>query len=566
MMTPGDPGTAGRTNVRRRTSASGTTTSAQVLLLQALVTIVLCYQLLFSRDTLLSLEEQELVILGLVLLFGGLMVLPARVREAGWFIGVLVLGDTAVTSAVIYLSGNAKSELYLTYFVIVLIAAFTPTVKQFIALAVVLCAAYGGILYLGIGALGSLAEGHLLQIPVLLIMALFYGSSVEMLRREREEKAHLLETIASLSQSEETLREREQRFGLTIDHANDAIFYLDMKGVIRWANGRAEVITGRPMKALVERPLLSVLSPQNVLQRDPQAVAGPEEPGLASLVELKILCPDGRSVWLELSSAEVKEQGKPVGRLVVARDRTERKQMEEHLRQAEKLAALGTLLDGVAHELNNPLFMISGSAQLAGEKIKRGQYEGLTEELDGICEAAGRAAGIVQRSMAVARSARGKRERCQVNDLIRKTLEVMANDFLIHQITTQADLQPDLPPVLADPQELTQMFLTLISNASHAMAAAHGRGTLSISTSCRSHQPQPWVGIRLADDGPGIPQEQVSRIFEPFFTTDPVAQRRGLGLAICHRVVTELGGTVTCESTVGKGITFLVRLPASPLS
>lgn len=309
MVTPSGPGATERTNARRWTSVPGTTTSAQLFLLQILVTIVLCYQLLFSQDALLSVEEQRLVLLGLMLLLGGVMLLPLRVREAGWFIGALVLGDTAATSAIIYLSGNARSELYLTYFVIVLIAAFTPTVRQFIVLAVILCAAYGGILYLGVDALGSLTEGHLLQIPVLLIMALFYGSSAEMLRREREEKAHLLETIAALSRSEEVLREREQRFGLTIDHANDAIFYLDVKGMIRWANGRAEVITGHPMKALVERPLMSLLSPESPSQPDPRPVADAEHFTPSSLVEFKIVRPDGRPIWLELSSAPVKEQG-----------------------------------------------------------------------------------------------------------------------------------------------------------------------------------------------------------------------------------------------------------------
>lgn len=224
------------------------------------------------------------------------------------------------------------------------------------------------------------------------------------------------------------------------------------------------------------------------------------------------------------------------------------------------------MLDGVAHELNNPLFMISGYAQLASEKMKRGQPESLASDLDAICSAAERAAAIVQRSMAVARSATGARELCRVNELVQKTLEMMANDFLIHQVVAQTDLQPNLPPVMADPQDLTQMLLTLISNASHAMAAAHGHGTLSVATACVSRQSRPWVEIRLVDDGPGIPQDQLSRIFEPFFTTDPVAQRRGLGLAICHRVVTELGGTVTCESIVGKGVTFLASLPASSAS
>lgn len=565
MPTLHDPhGTAAKTGLFRLGALSpDATSSSQILLLQVLVTIVLCYQLLFSRNTILSFGEQEFVILGLVLLFSGLMVLPPRVRETGWFIGALVLCDTAITTAIIYLSGNARSELYLTYFVIILIAAFTPTVKQFVGLAVILCAAYGGILYLGVGEIGSLAEGHLLQIPVLLIMALFYGGSMEMVRRERQEKARLLETIAALTKSDEALRESQKRFGLTIDNANDAIFYLDLYDLVRWANSRAEVITGRPIKEIVGRPLMAILSPEARTRAEAQVAAAARGEAVPSLVEFEVMRPDGMTVWLEMNSADVKEDGELAGRLVVARDRTERKHIEQQLRQAEKLSALGSLLDGVAHELNNPLFMISGYAELAAEKIKRGESAGLTEDLDSIQEAARRAAAIVQRSMSVARSATGRRERCDVNALLQRTLEVMGNDFLIHQIAVRTDLQADLPHVLADPQELTQMFLNLMTNARHAMATTHGQGTLAVTTALHSHQARLWVEIRVADDGPGILPEHLPRIFDPFFATDSADPRRALGLAICHRIVTDLGGTVTCESPVGQGATFLFRLPAA---
>jgi signal transduction histidine kinase/CheY-like chemotaxis protein len=164
-------------------------------LLQILITVVLCYQLLFSRDALISFEAQELIILGLLLLIAGLMVLPERMWEAHWVIGAVVISDTVLTTSIIYLSGNAASDLYLTYFLIILIAAFSPTLKQMIGLSVILCMVYGMLLYLGIGGSSPLMEGQLLRIPVLLILATFYGVTAERVRSDITKRASLEEQL-----------------------------------------------------------------------------------------------------------------------------------------------------------------------------------------------------------------------------------------------------------------------------------------------------------------------------------------------------------------------------------
>ena len=177
------------------------------VLLQTLVTIVLAYQLLFSRETVLPDDVRQLIVVVLLLVITILMFLPARVLERNWFAGTLVVGDTAMTTTIIYLSGNASSDLYVTYFLIVLIAAFTTSLKQLIGLSSTLCLAYGGILYFEINQSGSVDESHLLRIPVLLIMAAFYGVFAEMVRKERRQKAGLIDHIAALKQAEE---EREK--------------------------------------------------------------------------------------------------------------------------------------------------------------------------------------------------------------------------------------------------------------------------------------------------------------------------------------------------------------------
>jgi hypothetical protein len=171
------------------------------------VTIVLAYQLLFSRETDLAVDARQLLVAMLLLVITVLMVLPARMLERNWFAGALVVGDTALTTLIIYLSGNASSDLYVTYFLIVLIAAFTTSLKQLIGLSSILCLAYGGILYFELNQAGSVDESHLLRIPILLIMAAFYGVFAETVRKERKQKAGLIDYIAALKQAEE---ERER--------------------------------------------------------------------------------------------------------------------------------------------------------------------------------------------------------------------------------------------------------------------------------------------------------------------------------------------------------------------
>ena len=177
------------------------------VLLQTLVTIVLSYPLLFSRKTDLPDDVRPLIIVVLLLIITVLMLLPARVLARNWFTGTLVIGDTALTTLIIYLSGNASSDLYITYFLIVLIAAFTTSLRQLIGLSILLCLAYGGLLFFELKQSGVMSEGHLLRIPILLIMAIFYGVFAETIRNERTQKAGLVDYIAALEAAEE---ERER--------------------------------------------------------------------------------------------------------------------------------------------------------------------------------------------------------------------------------------------------------------------------------------------------------------------------------------------------------------------
>jgi PAS domain S-box-containing protein len=298
---------------------------------------------------------------------------------------------------------------------------------------------------------------------------------------------------------------------------------------------------------------------------DPSAVsevrqALKEERGLR--IELLNYRKDGSSFWNELTISPLRDtKGRVTHYVGIISDRTEHKRIEKHLQQVEKLAALGTLLGGVAHELNNPLFIVSGYAQLAMEKINQGRYDDLKGDLETIREAAQRASAIVNRFLGITRRAEARRDLCRVDDLVKQALDLMSYDFVMHQVTVRTQFDPALPSILADSQDLSQAFLNLLTNASQAMAETHGRGTLSVSTTLIPAQGGPWVEVRVSDDGPGIAPVHLTRIFNPFYTTKPLGQQTGLGLTVSHRIVTELGGTLTCESVVGQGTTFIVRLP-----
>ncbi len=178
----------------------------QFVLLQTLVVIVLCYQLLFSPDSFLGAEDKPLAVVGLMLFMLGVFFVPARIWERGWPVVGLVLGDTAITTAVFYLSGNTSSALYISYFLVMLIGAYAPSLRQMIGLSLILCATYGVILYLDSQQSGSLSEGRLLGLTVLLTTAIFYGATTETVRKERQKQAGLFEQIAALKRIEEELK------------------------------------------------------------------------------------------------------------------------------------------------------------------------------------------------------------------------------------------------------------------------------------------------------------------------------------------------------------------------
>lgn len=253
------------------------------------------------------------------------------------------------------------------------------------------------------------------------------------------------------------------------------------------------------------------------------------------------------------------EKGKLHSAVMYYRNITEELRLKQEVIQQEKMAAIGMLAGGVAHEINNPLGGVLAFTQLILKKLDKEQpmYEDLTE----IERAAKRCKKIVQELLDFSRVSREK-EKClvYVNPLIEKIIPFLQMEIRSLNIDLQFELAGDLPPVLAVPNRLQQVFLNLMTNAVHSMP--HG-GSLVIRTTFDSASKE--ICIRVKDTGTGIPNEIRERIFEPFFTTKDPGKGTGLGLSISFRIVKENDGHIDVDSEVGKGSQFTVRLPVAAI-
>ena len=297
-------------------------------------------------------------------------------------------------------------------------------------------------------------------------------------------------------------------------------------------------------------------------------------------LEYRVIWPDGsvHYIWSKAGELIRDEQNRPLLLKGFAQDITERKLAENALRasqaelqdaqarllQSEKLASIGRLVAGVAHELNNPLTSVIIVSQLLQRRFPENQIQ---HDLQRIILQAERAARIVRGLLDFARQRRIELQPVQLNQLLTDSLELIAFELRAHSVEYGLRLEPDLPLTSADPHQIQQVFLNLIQNAWQAIAAVRPSGRLTITSRAgpSSYQSediaQPVISFIFEDDGPGIPEANLTRIFDPFFSTKPVGQGTGLGLSICHGIIAEHGGHLWAENRPGSGARFICELP-----
>jgi PAS domain S-box-containing protein len=357
----------------------------------------------------------------------------------------------------------------------------------------------------------------------------------------------------------EQVKQSEQRYKDLFANAYDLIFMLDRELKITSINKVGEQLTGYTVEELTGQPIWSLCSPTSWQAAEPllrELLQGRS----VQPFELELIRRDQEQVFLEVS-AQVMLNGTGVkGVHCIARNLTERRRLEEQLIQSEKLSAIGQLVAGVAHELNNPLTSVSGYAQLL-LRDKRLPEEP-RQDIEQIHAQSERAAKIVQNLLIFAREHKPERRMVAINEVLRSALTLQNYQLKVDNIGVALDLDPDLPATTADPHQLQQVFLNLITNARHAMIDRGDRGTLTLRSSVA---PAPdgaqAIRIEVVDTGVGIPERNLQKIFNPFFTTKPVGQGTGLGLSICFGIVKEHDGQIWAESQVGVGTRVYVSLP-----
>lgn len=244
--------------------------------------------------------------------------------------------------------------------------------------------------------------------------------------------------------------------------------------------------------------------------------------------------------------------------MAILHDITEEREMQERLYLTDRLASVGEMAAGIAHELNNPLTGVVGLSQLL---LESGVPPEIKDDLEAIGNEGQRAAAVVKNMLSFARNHTSTAESIEINAIISQALNLRAYEHRVNNIEVVTHLAPNLPEIIADHFQMQQVFINIVLNAEQSMIDSHGQGKLTIT----SEHIKSMIRISFSDDGPGIPSELINRIFDPFFTTKEVGKGTGLGLSICYGIITTQGGRIYAKSPPGKGATFIIELPINPL-
>ncbi len=378
---------------------------------------------------------------------------------------------------------------------------------------------------------------------------------------EIHQVVHVTHDITERKQAEEQLRETQRRFRDLADLLPQSVWEIDERGTFTFANREAFRSHGYVPEELTE-PLNAI---QTFVPEDRDRVAGNVQAILSGEdlggVEYTALRKDDSTFPVVVYAAPIIRDNKAVGLRGVTVDITEHKQAEEKEKQLQqelnlssRLASIGQMASGVAHEINNPLTGVIGFSQLLMSKDIPDDIRG---DLQVINSEAQRVARVVAGLLTFARQRQPGREYVDINGILSGVLELRSYEMKVNNIKVEVQLAADLPETMADANQLQQVFLNIVLNAEKEMTTAHKRGKLLVKTEKTGDN----IRVSITDDGPGISRENLDRVFDPFFTTREVGNGTGLGLSICHGIITQHNGRIYARSEAGKGATFVVELP-----
>src|SRR5215207_4094775 len=365
--------------------------------------------------------------------------------------------------------------------------------------------------------------------------------------------ADLLSFALANAELFESMRQAEWRFRTLFRAAPDAVLtVLQTSGRVREANDAVRAVFGLDPHQVVGRALLELIVPED--RAALEGALAKAYAGVQTRVEVHVESTGGSSRVVALAANRLPEADPPSA-LLVGRDMTHEREMRVRLMESDRLAAVGELVAGVAHEVNNPLSSISAFAQLLLRD------EDLTpahrESIEVIRAETTRASQVVKDLLTFARRSEPRREPLDVNGVVARTLRMRQYQLSEASVRGRQELAPGLPAVLGDARQLQQVCLNLVSNAVHAMSPGGG-GTLTVRTS----EQEDDVVLEVSDTGPGISPGARAHVFEPFFTTKGEGEGTGLGLSVSYGIVKAHGGTIEIAETGPEGTMFRVRLPA----
>ena len=374
----------------------------------------------------------------------------------------------------------------------------------------------------------------------------------------RDHRIRLLEK--DIARKNEALQKSEMKYNSLVESTEDFIFTIDKNGRFRTLNSfTANFFGGTPLQ-FVKQPLTALFT-QDVSSELQRLVETVVQYGKS--VRHEFMVTTGQfEVWLSANLMPLKnKRNQVVSVLCIARDVTEQKRLESQMINTEKMASMGTLAAGVAHEINNPLGVILGFTDLLLEKWDEKSQE--YQDLKTIERHSLHCKQVVENLLSFARQGKGIAQYCDIYDAIHETIGVVSHSLEMNDITVKLHLTRGLPKVKGDTRQMQQVFLNLINNAAASM---NGGGILEIETAFDASNGRVQVMVR--DNGHGISDATMENIFDPFFTTKGDGEGTGLGLFVSHGIVTRYEGTLTCESSTEdtpqrpRGTNFTVTLKA----
>lgn len=357
----------------------------------------------------------------------------------------------------------------------------------------------------------------------------------------------LREQTAALEQS-------RQKLQTIYDHVHEGVIWLDFEERITQANPAVLDILGYSLEEFNNFSIRDIVSTD-----DRDAMLVQRERTLDGETPVPLECEwrkkDGSLVAVQVWSTTICDRnGIHYATIVGVNDLTKQEEARMQLIQAEKLAVIGQMVSGVAHELNNPLAGIWGLAALLKD---RNLGDDVDSQIAAIHREAGRSIRIVQNLLEFARPGLGVCIASDINAMVRSTMELKSYELRAQNIEVKTYFEENLPQLDIDPHEFQQVILNLLTNAQQAILNSEGSKTISISTSLHSD----LLYIVVSDDGPGVDPKILGKIFEPFFTTKEVGKGTGLGLSICFTTVENMGGSITAKNQPTGGASFTIKLP-----